>query len=164
MKINFYILKNDILIIEMKLFLAYCTLFFLIFILNDNAYSLCVKTSDANLRSGPGTQYKKTWEVFKYMPLKKIGSKGNWYKVKDVDGDTHWVYRTLVTDKYRCAVVKIKKANVRNGPGTKYKKNILSPALKFYSFKVIGKKQSWVKVMDEYEDKGWIHRNLLWIQ
>ena len=75
MKIYFYILKNDILIIKMKLFLAYCTLFFLILLLNDNAYSLCVKTADANLRSGPGTKYKKTWEVFKYMPLKKIGSR-----------------------------------------------------------------------------------------
>jgi SH3-like domain-containing protein len=148
----------------MKKLLAYFTLFSLVFLFMDNAYSLCVRTSDANLRSGPGTKYKKTWEVFKYMPLKKIGSQGNWYKVKDVDGDMHWVYHTLVTDTYKCAVVKIKKANVRNGPGTKYRKNLLSPALKYYSFKVIDTKQSWVKVMDEYDDKGWIHRNLIWIQ
>lgn len=148
----------------MKKFLAYFILFSLIVLFNDNAYALCVKTSDANLRSGPGTKHKKTWEVFKYMPLKKIGSQGNWYKVKDVDGDIHWVYHTLVTDKYKCAVVKIKKANVRSGPGTNYKINILSPALKYYSFKVIDTKQSWVNVMDEYDDKGWIHRNLLWVQ
>jgi SH3-like domain-containing protein len=148
----------------MKKFLAYFILFSLIVLFNDNAYALCVKTSDANLRSGPGTKHKKTWEVFKYMPLKKIGSQGNWYKVKDVDGDIHWVYHTLVTDKYKCAVVKIKKANVRSGPGTNYKINILSPALKYYSFKVIDTKQSWVNVMDEYNDKGWIHRNLLWVQ
>ena len=148
----------------MKKFLACCTLCSLLVLFSGNAYSLCVKTSDANLRSGPGTKHKKTWEVFKYMPFKKVGRQGNWYKVKDVDGDIHWVYHTLVTDEYRCAVVKIKKANVRNGPGTNYKLNILSPALKYYSFKVIGKKQSWVKVMDEYEDKGWIYRKLLWIQ
>ena len=148
----------------MKIFLAYCTLFSFLFFFNGNAYALCVKTADANLRNGPGTKYKKTWEVFKYMPLMKIGSQGNWYKVKDVDGDIHWVYHTLVTDKYKCAVVKIKKANVRSGPGTNYKMNILSPALKYYSFKVIDTKQSWVNVMDEYDDKGWIHINLLWVQ
>ena len=84
--------------------------------------------------------------------------------MKDVDGDHHWVYKTLLTDAYKCAVVKIEKANVRSGPGTKYKKNALGPALKYYSFKIIGRKQSWINIMDEYGDKGWIHKNLVWIQ
>jgi SH3-like domain-containing protein len=119
--------------------------------------------SEANLRGGPGTKYEKTWEVFKYMPFNKLSKKGNWYKVKDVDGDVHWIYSKLVTDKFNCAVVKVDKANVRSGPGTKYGKNALSPALKYDSFKVIKTRSSWVKVSDEFGDSGWISRKLLWI-
>jgi SH3-like domain-containing protein len=130
----------------------------------SNTSALCVKVQTANLRSGPGTKYEKTWQVFKYMPLKKIGSKGNWYKVKDVDGDVHWIYKKLVTNKYRCAVVKAREANIRKGPGTKYKKTDLSPAIKYDTFKVIKTKGDWVKVVDEFGEAGWIHKKLLWIQ
>ncbi|HDH53730.1 MAG TPA: hypothetical protein ENH24_04520 [Nitrospirae bacterium] len=148
----------------MKKVLIPIFILFSLFMLNDYSYALCVSVSEANLRSGPGTKYEKTWEVFKYMPLKKLSKKGNWYKVKDVDGDIHWVYRKLVTDKFRCAVVKVDKANVRSGPGTGYSKKALSPVLKYDSFKVIKIKPSWVKVIDEFDDTGWIFRKLLWIQ
>ncbi len=137
---------------------------FVLIVFANYAHALCVNVSEANLRNGPGTNYEKTWEVFKYMPFKKITKKGNWHKVKDVDGDIHWVYRKLVTEKFRCAVVKVDKANVRSGPGTRYSKNALSPALKYDSFKILKKKGSWVKVKDEYGDSGWIFKKLLWIQ
>ncbi len=140
------------------------TVFFILIMLSGYSHALCVNVSEANLRSGPGTNYEKTWEVFKYMPFKKLTRKGNWYKVKDVDGDVHWIYRKLVTDKIRCAVVKNDKINVRTGPGTGYSKSALSPSLKYDSFKVIKRKGAWVKVMDEFGDTGWIFRKLLWIQ
>jgi len=126
-------------------------------------HALCVKVTEANLRKGPGTNYDKTWEVFKYMPFKKLAKKGRWYKVRDVDGDVHWIYSKLVTDKFECAVVKVDEANVRSGPGIKYKKTALSPVIKYESFKVIKRKGSWVKVVDEFGDTGWIYRKLLWI-
>ena len=129
-----------------------------------SASALCVNVSEANLRGDPSTKQEKTWTVFKYMPFSKLSRKGNWFKVKDVDGDIHWIYSKLVTDKYKCAVVKTETVNVRSGPGTKYKKNILSPSPKYTSFKVIDTKSSWVKVMDEDGDTGWIHKKLLWIQ
>jgi SH3-like domain-containing protein len=131
---------------------------------NSAAHALCVSASEANLRSGPGTNHEKLWEVFKYMPLKRLGKKGVWYKVSDVDGDTYWVYGPLITSKYKCAVVKDEKANVRTGPGTNYKQTSFSPALKYYSFRVLKIQGKWVRVQDEYGDKGWIYKPLLWIQ
>jgi SH3-like domain-containing protein len=128
------------------------------------ASALCVKVKEANLRAGPGTQYQKTWEVLQYMPLKKISQQGNWYQVEDVDGDQHWVYSPLVTDDVRCAVVKVKEANVRTGPGTRHEQSALSPVEKYYSFKVLGTKGAWVKVQDEVFDGEWIAKKLLWIQ
>lgn len=132
--------------------------------LEGEARALCVSAPEANLRQGPGTNYEKLWEVFKYMPLRQIGRKGVWYRVKDVDGDIYWVYSPLVTKKYKCAVVKGEKANVRTGPGTNYKETPISPAMKYYSFKVLKIKGMWVNVMDEYGDKGWIYKPLLWLQ
>ena len=127
------------------------------------SYALCVSVPEANLRSGPGLKNKKTWEVFKYMPFKKVSAKGDWYKVKDVDGDNHWIHKKLVTEKYKCAVVKVDRANVRRGAGLNYSKSALSPALKYDSFRVMSIKSKWVNVKDEFGDKGWIFRKLLWV-
>ena len=146
-----------------KILTCILSLTILLVLLDASASALCVNVSEANLRYGPGTRHEKTWKVFKYMPFRKLYKEGNWYKVKDVDGDVHWVYKNLVTDKYKCAAVKTKTVNIRSGPGTKYKK-LTSPAEKYTSFKVIDTKGSWVKVQDEYGDTGWIFKDLLWIQ
>jgi len=140
------------------------SVFFVSFFMHNSfADALCVTVPEANLRSGPGTQYERTWEVFKYMPFKKLSQKGDWYKVQDVDGDKHWIYRKLVRDKFDCAVVKADKANIRKGPGVRYQKKHFSPALKYAAFKVLKRKGDWVKVLDEFGDSGWIFRKLLWI-
>ena len=147
-----------------RLLTCILSLAILLVFLSAGASALCVNVKEANLRSGPSSKQDKTWEVFKYMPFHKLSRKGNWIKVKDVDGDEHWIYSKLVTDKYKCAAVKVETVNVRSGPGTKYKKNILSPSPKYTSFKVIDTKGSWVKVEDEYGDTGWIYKDLLWVQ
>jgi SH3-like domain-containing protein len=125
--------------------------------------ALCVKVPKANLREGPGTKFEKTWHVFKYMPFKKVGSKGSWYKVEDVDGDTHWIYSKLVTNATNCAVVKVDEANVRSGPGTNFPKKDFSPALKYDSFKVLKSDGKWIKLVDEFGNKGWVFRKLVWV-
>ncbi len=148
----------------MKNILILLIIFSFLIIFGNYSHALCVNVAEANLRSGPGTKHEKTWEVFKYMPFSKQSKKGNWYKVKDVDGDVHWIYRKLITSKIECAVVKVDKANIRSGPGKGYNKSALSPAMKYDSFMVLKRKASWVKVKDEFGDTGWIFRKLLWIQ
>jgi SH3-like domain-containing protein len=148
---------------SMKKGLLLLSFFSILIIFTSTSHALCVNVPEANLREGPGTKHDKTWEVYKYMPFKKIGEKGNWYKVSDVDGDTHWIYKKLVTSKIECAVVKVDKANLRTGPGTNYKQSPLGPADKYVTFKVIKRQGSWVKVMDELGETGWIFRKLVWI-
>jgi SH3-like domain-containing protein len=128
------------------------------------ANSVCVKVTEANLRQGPGTHFRKTWTVFAYMPFKKIGQKGSWYRVQDVDGDKHWISSKLVSSKLRCAVIKTEKARVRRGPGTRYPLAGLGTIEKYYSFKVIGDKGRWMKVKDDLGNSGWIAKSLLWVQ
>jgi SH3-like domain-containing protein len=127
------------------------------------ASPLCVSAPEANLRQGPGTQFDKSWEVFKYMPFRQIGQQGDWLHVEDLDGDKHWIYRPLVSDALKCAVVKSKEANVRGGPGTQHAKSALSPVERNYSFKVTGQKGDWVQVEDEVFNTGWVHKSLLWM-
>jgi uncharacterized protein YgiM (DUF1202 family) len=131
----------------------------------NSTFALCVTADTANLRPGPGTKYDPpSWQVFKYMPLKKLAKKGNWYKVQDIDGDTHWIFNKLVTSKFKCAVVMVDEANIRSGPGDNYKKTILSPLYQYESMKVLETKGDWVKILFESDDTGWIWKNLLWIQ
>lgn len=98
------------------------------------------------------------------MPLKQLKKQGKWYRVRDLEGDIHWVYAPLVTKAYKCAAVKDEKANIRSGPGTKYAHTPESPARMYYTYKVLRIKGKWVKVIDEYGAKGWIYKPLLWIQ
>jgi len=123
------------------------------------AQQLCVKASRANLRAGPGTDYRITWEVNRYMPLIQVGSEGDWIKVKDVDGDIHWVYAPLVTDKIDCVTISSPKANIRKKPTTRADKWFTVE--KYTSFKKTGSTAKWVKV--EYEGETmWIYDSLVW--
>jgi SH3-like domain-containing protein len=135
-----------------------------LFISHAPAGALCVNVPEANLRGGPGTKYERTWQVFRYMPLKKLREKGGWYRVRDVDGDIHWIYGKLVTEEFSCGVVKVPEANIRSGPGTNHGKTAASPALRYYSFRIMKTRGDWVQVRDEYGVTGWIAKRLLWIQ
>ncbi len=148
-----------------------CPILFVVLILGFfipalSVHALCVKVSKANLRTGPGKSHKVSWQVYMYMPLEKVGhsTDKNWYAVRDVDGDTCWIHKGLVTSRYRCAVVNVEKANVRKGPGTGYTKVQDSPARRYYSYKVISKKRNWIRVRDEWGATGWIRKDLLWIR
>jgi len=126
--------------------------------------ALCIKNERANLRKGPGTQHKKLWEVFKYMPFKQLGVKGKWKRIQDVDGDIYWIHGPLTTQKYKCAVIKNDKTNLRSGPGTHFPKVSWAPVDKFFSMKVLKIKKDWVHIEDSAGDKAWVFRPLIWIQ
>jgi SH3-like domain-containing protein len=123
------------------------------------AQQLCVTAPRANLRAGPGTDFRITWEVNRYMPFIKVGAEGDWFKVKDVDGDLHWVYAPLVSDKVDCVTISAPKANIRKKPNTRADKWFTVE--KYTSFKKTGGEDKWVKV--EYEGETmWIYDTLVW--
>jgi len=130
----------------------------------SSADALCIKNRHANLRQGPGLNYDKIWEVFRYMPFQQLGKKGEWLRVKDLDGDIYWVHKRLTTKTFKCAVIKKDATNLRNGPGTNYKKVKGMPGEKYFSMKVLKIKDNWVQVVDAWGDKAWIYRPLVWIK
>ena len=128
------------------------------------SHALCVKAKNANLRQGPGLNYKKIWEVYKYMPFKQLGKKGDWLRIQDMDGDIYWIFKPLTTTAFKCAAIKKNKTNLRSGPGTDFKKVNWSPVDKYFSVKILSIKGDWVRVVDSVGDKAWVFKPLIWIQ
>lgn len=150
----------------MKNILTISVFIFFLFCSGHLAEALCLKSTKANVRSGPGTQYDVVWEVYKYMPFKKVGVSvsGDWYAVRDVDGDVNWIHKSLVTNSFRCAVVRESGINIRSGPGTRYRKLYANPVEQYHSFRVMKTSGLWVRLKDEAGNIGWVRKDLLWIQ
>ena len=147
------------------IFMGWLVLFLVVLFSPLNSDALCISVSTANLRNGPGKGYEVMWEVYRHMPLQKVGASlsGDWYAVKDVDGEIAWVDKKLLSSRNRCAVVKTDTAKIRTGPGLSYSQKFDAPAVKYESFKVIEVKGKWVKLEDERKKVGWIYSNLLWM-
>lgn len=127
------------------------------------AQGLCVKSNDANLRSGPSSKSGITWVASKHMPLLEVGRKGSWYKVKDVDGKVHWVFSRLVSGSAQCLVVKAGKANLRTGPGTQFPVADYPTANRYFAFEKLDSSNGWYKIRSA-SGRGpfWIHESLVW--
>ena len=151
-------IKSAFLLVQIILALAFCSY------TPQNTEALCIQNERANLRKGPGTKHEKLWEVFKYMPFKQLGTKGAWKRIQDVDGDIYWVHGPLTTEKYKCAVIKNNKTNLRSGPGTNFPKVSCAPQDKFFSMKVLKIKKNWVHIEESSGDTAWIYLHLVWIQ
>lgn len=140
--------------------------YFVVFLsmsVSSASWALCTKSKKVNFRSGPGTHYKKTWTVSKYMPLEKVSQTRWWYQVKDFEGDYHWVLKSLISSKYKCVVVKKTWASLRTGPGKKFSRSKIYPkAEKYVTFKYVSKKKNWIKVKDKRV--YWVYKPLVWIR
>ncbi len=120
---------------------------------------LAVKVSIANMRSGPGKQFKELWQVEKYHPVIVIEKKGKWYKIRDFENDKAWIHNSLLADIQSVITIK-EKCNVRS----KASKNgrILFTVEKGVPFKVLEKKGNWIKIKHADNDVGWIYKTLVW--
>ena len=116
----------------------------------------------ARLRAGPSAKQRVTWTVGQYMPLKEIGKKGMWYQVQDLDGQTHWISKSLVTAKFQCVAVKSKIANLRKGPGKKFPATELATADRYTPFRQVQREGEWLLVQDEYKGTYWVADAQMW--
>lgn len=123
------------------------------------AEHVSVARAQVNLRSGPGTHHQSDWLLAKGYPLVVLQRKGAWLRVRDVDGDRGWVYRSL-TNKVPHHVVKAERANLRKGPGTQHAK--ITTLEQGEVLRTRQKTQRWVKVETSDGLKGWVARSLLW--
>lgn len=74
--------------------------------------SVSTKNAPCNMRVGPGKKFPVDW-VYNYpgSPFRVLAEFQGWYKVKDKDGTTGWITKTLLTSKRQTKVV-MKKADL----------------------------------------------------
>ncbi len=118
-----------------------------------------VKVKIANVRSGPGTKYKKKWSAPRNYPYMVLKRKGRWIQVRDYEGYKDWIHRNL-TDKRPAVIVKEKSADIRKGPGKNHP--IAFTSDRGVPYLVLGKRGGWFKVRHADGDEGWISRSQVW--
>ncbi len=118
-----------------------------------------VKGSTLNMREGPGTHTSVLWELKRGYPLQITQRKGRWVRVRDFEGDTGWVARSL-TGNTPHHVVNAKVANVRSGPGTQNR--IVGKVEYGELLRTREKRADWVRVERSEGVGGWIAKRLLW--
>jgi len=127
------------------------------------AEPVCVTANKARLRKGPGEKHPVGWTVAQNMPLLKVSQKGSWAEVKDLDGQTHWIFSSSISGRASCAVIKSKSAPLRSGPGASHPYAEMSLADRYTPFKKIGREGAWVLLQDDYRGKFWVYETNLWI-
>lgn len=118
-----------------------------------------VKGSVLNMRDGPGTHTQVLWELKRGYPLQVVERRGRWLKVQDFEKDQGWVAASL-TGRQPHHIVKAPVANVRSGPGTRFR--VVGKAEYGELLKTQEKRAGWVKVKRETGASGWVARQLLW--
>lgn len=120
---------------------------------------ISVDRNEINMRAGPGTNHQALWTLPRGFPLQTVERRGDWLRVRDFESDEGWVYRPL-TGRKAHFVVKGTTANIRSGPGTRYRK--IGQASYGEVLQTLERQRDWVKVSQEGGVKGWIARRLLW--
>ncbi len=118
-----------------------------------------IKGEIVNMRSGPSTGSQILWELERGYPLEVLKRKGDWLQVRDFENDKGWVTRRL-TGSTKYHIVKARVANIRSGPGTRYR--VVGKSERYDLMRTRGAKAGWVKVQSASGVNGWISKKLLW--
>jgi len=143
------------------------TLAFLLLLLartSNGAEMAAIVGDDINMRSGPGTEHEILWKLDAGFPVEIVGTKGEWLQVKDFEGSIGWVHKKT-TQKTPAVIVKANRGtdqqiNVRKEPDAKAA--VVAKAGYGVAFRVLEKKDGWVKVEHGQGVTGWVDGRLLW--
>ncbi|HXV21358.1 MAG TPA: SH3 domain-containing protein [Desulfuromonadales bacterium] len=114
----------------------------------------------AELRNTPSeTQSYIVLELPTYYPLSVQGSHGNYYQVRDYQGITGWIHKDQVNHNMS-VVVEVEQAPVRQAPGPD--QPVVFLARQGVTFKVLDERGSWLQVVHESGQGGWVYKSLTW--
>lgn len=124
--------------------------------------ALCVKSPKALLRQGPGAQFPISWEVGKYMPLRVVERQGTWIKVKDLEGESHWVHRSSTTNAIECLVVRVNRASLWTKPAKQGARAMIPFADRYTPFKKLDRDEEWLQVQRPDGLTAWVAESHMW--
>ncbi len=126
------------------------------------ASTASIKKDKVNVRSAPSLKSDVLFQAHLGYPVEIAQTKGKWVKIKDWQNNVGWVYRPLISQKVKTAVVLPERVNIRKGPGLKY--GVVGQAESGEVYKVFKKQNGWVNVGYYLENQqvGWIRHDLVW--
>jgi len=86
--------------------------FFTVFVAAEAAIKdlprfMSLKVNEANVRTGPGTSFPIEWIFIKRnIPVEVVDAFDNWYKIRDEEGRSGWVHRSLISTRRYFVVIK----------------------------------------------------------
>lgn len=121
---------------------------------------LSVTSDSANVRTGPGTKYPVSMELFQGYPLKILKRQGEWYKITDFEKDSGWIHKSIVKSGNSVIVNAKKSINMRSGPSTK--NSVVADVERGVVLTKLQTKGKWTKVQHSSGTVGWVYSPLLW--
>ncbi|MEG0002192.1 MAG: SH3 domain-containing protein [Comamonas sp.] len=118
-----------------------------------------IKGSTVNVREKPNTRSDTLWELGRGYPLQVTQRQGKWLKVRDFESTLGWVHAPL-TAKTPHMVITARTANMRSGPGTKFKR--VATLEQHEVVRTVKKSGRWAQVRRENGQQGWIAKSLGW--
>jgi SH3-like domain-containing protein len=117
-----------------------------------------LKSSNINLRVGPGKEYPISWIFMKSnLPVMLISEFDQWRKIKFVDKTEGWIHQNMISSKNTAIVVSKYAILCRNtsdsNPIAKIEKNVI--------VKVLKRDKNWIKI-EVNKIKGWVKEEDLW--
>jgi SH3-like domain-containing protein len=117
-----------------------------------------LKTSNVNLRVGPGKEYPVCWVIgWHNVPIALAAEFKLWRKIRLHDGTEGWVHQNIISNKNTVIVTSdyaiLYRFSSKTHPIYKIEKNVIARVLK--------KEEKWIKV-EVNGIKGWLERQCIW--
>ncbi len=144
------------LILKKNLFIIFAIL---VCFYNLNASTfISLKSSEINLRVGPGKEYPISWTLMRAnLPMMLVAEFEQWRKIKFIDNTEGWVHKNMISTKGMVIVIAdfaiMYRHSSRTNPIAKVEKNVV--------LRVLKKEGEWLKV-EINNFKGWIERKYVW--
>lgn len=119
-----------------------------------------IKGDNVNVRTGAGTDYEVSMELFDGYPLKVIDTQGDWLKVVDFENDSGWIHKSLVTDGNTVIVNGSKNVNMRAEASTN--STVIATVDRGVVLTKLETQGKWQKLKHSSGLIGWIYSPLLW--
>jgi SH3-like domain-containing protein len=115
---------------------------------------------EVNVRSGPSLRESIVFKAPLGYPIEIQKKKGDWVYFRDWVNNRGWVHKDLISD-VPTAVITVKKANVRSGPGTK--DSVVAEVSEGEIYKILKRKGQWVEIGYYHgsDTVGWIRNDLV---
>jgi len=118
-----------------------------------------LKSSEVNLRTGPGTRYPIDWVYQRRgLPVEIIAEFDNWRRVRDSEGIVGWVHRALLSGR-RGALVALPERIFRRAPEVGAR--ALFRAVSGVLVEIVSCDGVWCEVSHD-DTKAWTKQDGLW--